>query len=262
MCFGLGACDSDFAQSKVKQPGTPPAATIAEGDWQTVTSLRVVFGHQSVGANILSGIEAMARDRKPPLVIEESSAPFTGAGIRHFLVGTNGDPTGKVAAFATALRGGLGASADVAVLKLCFTDFDDIADAQGLADQYIETLKNLAAEFPQTRFVPVTAPLTTLQSGPKAWIKKLIGRDPAGYAENARRAEFNGRLRRNYGSTGLLFDLASLESADGRFGIEYHGHRIETLNEDWTDDGSHLNESGQAVVANAFIKHLADIEHQ
>jgi hypothetical protein len=244
---------------KDKQSVSAAAVTVTEADWQKLSMLRVVFAHQSVGNNIISGIEAIAEGREPALRIEESSAPLDGAGMHHFLIGTNGDALGKIAAFATAVRGGLGATVDVAAFKLCFTDFSDTVDAQGLADQYIDSLKALATEFPQIRFVPMTTPLTTVQTGPKSWIKKLIGRDPAGYAENTRREEFNERLRRNYDSTGLLFDLARLESADGHFNVEYHGHRTEILNGDWTDDGGHLNREAQAVVAQAFIKHLATI---
>ena len=59
-------------------------------------SLRVYFGHQSVGNNILDGLNALARRRPDRYSIEVRAEPdaswFRGhAGVGHFAVGENGD---------------------------------------------------------------------------------------------------------------------------------------------------------------------------
>ena len=256
----LTACNSESTHMSQKQ--ITSSVSVSNADWRLVSTLRIVFAHQSVGDNILSGVRILSKDHPDALVVERSSAPLPRPGIHHFLIGTNGDASGKIEAFVQVMRGDLGQTADVAILKLCFSDFTEDTDGRRLADQYIEALKNLERELPRTYFVPVTVPLTTVQRGPKAWIKKLIGRDPAGYAENARRGEFNERLRQNHDLKAALFDLASIESERGKSGIDYHGRRVETLNPSWTDDGGHLNGAGQVIVAKAFVENIANVVRQ
>ena len=148
--------------------------------------------------------------------------------------------------------------ADIALLKLCYIDFTADTDAQQVAGQYIETLDRLSQEFPHTTFVAVTTPLTTLQTGPKAWIKRLLGRLPSGYADNARRQEFNELLRLHYGPQGRLFDLARIE-AGGADEQQYQGRPIEVLNPALAADDGHLNAQGEKVVAARFIKFIAGL---
>jgi lysophospholipase L1-like esterase len=262
LCAGLlAACGSPSsgALSNAKAPWTAPAPT--PQDWARFTQLRIVFGHQSVGYNILAGVTSLARERQTALTITETKSPLTSPGIHHFKVGRNGEPQSKLADFQTSLQGGLGQSADIALLKLCFIDFEMSRDARDLARSYIAELDQLAREYPNTVFLPATAPLTTVQTGPKAWIKRLLGQAPAGYTSNARRAQFNQVLRQHYAGQ-PLFDIAALESEGGRSGVDYGNSRLETLDPALTSDGGHLNDEGQHLIGGALVHILAGIQRR
>ena len=92
------------------------------------------------------------------------------------------------------------------MVKLCYIDFDGDVDAAKVAKQVIAALDGLAVDFPHIQFLAFTAPDTIPQTGPKAWAKRVLGRTPAGYAENVRRKQFNDHLRARYKPEGRLFD--------------------------------------------------------
>lgn len=253
ICASLAACGK---QSEA--PVAPPPSAV---DLQRLGELRIAFAHQSVGFNLIDGIAAVARDAQVPLRIEETRAPFAAPAIHHFRIGENGAPAGKLADFDALMRGGLAASTDVALLKFCFVDFDAAIDPEQLAQRYIDELAQLSAAYPGVTFVPITAPLTTVQTGPKAWIKRLLGKAPGEYAENARRGRFNAALRAHYGagSPSPLFDLAALESGHRRSAVDYNGASVEVMDPALTDDGGHLNQQGQHMLGGALAHHLATL---
>lgn len=228
---------------------------ISAAEWQALAQKRVVFGHQSVGQNILDGVQALAAQANISLPIVKSRTPVASNGIIHFFVGQNEDPLSKLKDFAGTLESGAAQGADIALVKLCYIDFHGGTDAKQLAEQYSATLDRLSQQFLNITFVAVTAPLTVAQTGPKAWIKRLLGRTPSGYADNARRQEFNEILRARYSQEGRLFDLAKIE-AEGAGAYEYQGHPIEVLNPALTYDDGHLNTQGELIVASRLIKYL------
>ncbi len=235
------------------------AEQVSAAEWDTLAARRVVFGRQSVGLNILNGVQALAAAAQVPLAITEARAPAGTAGMVHFKVGRNGDPQAKIDDFATvmaSMEAGTDRHADIALMKLCYVDISPDTDVRRLADQYGETLDRLGAQFPRTTFVAVTAPLTAVQSGLKARVKKLLGRAPDGLAANARRTEFNELLRERYGRQGRLFDLARCESETSA-PERYQGKTVETLDPALTSDGGHLNALGARRVATRFVKFLA-----
>jgi|KBSSwiStaDraftv2_1062776.scaffolds.fasta_scaffold147656_3 lysophospholipase L1-like esterase len=222
---------------------------------------RVIFAHQSVGGDILAGVNAVSAGAGVPLnVVETRIAPATGGGIYHFKVGTNGDPLGKIREYHDALAQTPLTGVDVALVKLCYIDFNRGTDAAQIATAYVQAIEDLQSRHPQTRFVAVTTPLTTIQTGPKAWVKSLLGKTPAGYAENAKREEFNAVLRQKFGA-GRLFDVAKLESQGGAEPVvyDYQGSSYEALDPALTSDGGHLNDAGKRVVGSAFVKFLANL---
>ena len=236
--------------------------TPSTADWQELERLRVVFGHQSVGYNLVAGIEALRKEQQQSLAITETRMPLTQPGIHHFTIGRNGEPLTKLADFDSVMRSGVAASADVAMMKLCFVDFTSDTKAGSLAAAYIAELDRLSKEFPRTAFIPVTAPLTRLQSGPKAWVKRILGRPTGEFAENAQRQGFNRILREHYRDQHILFDLAALESDSGRVEGTFDGKTVEALNPDLTSDGGHLNARGQRLIGGALVHHLATITRQ
>jgi hypothetical protein len=216
-----------------------------------------LFAHQSVGGNILSGVARIAGGRVT--ITLSRSAAAVPHGLRHYYVGVNGDPLGKIAEFASLFNQTQGPLVDVAMLKLCFLDFGPATDASAVAKSYITTLRALAAAHPQTRFVAITAPLTVVNTGsPRSLLRRLLGRAPSGVEANQRRLEFNEQLRRAF-SGAELFDLARLESAG--LGVpstlDFNGESIETLDQRLSSDGGHLNELGQDLAAAHFLQFLA-----
>jgi len=231
--------------------------TARSEDWQQLSQLRIAFGHQSVGYNLIAGIETLAREQSRPVAIAETHEAFTGPGIHHFKIGRNEAPQTKLADFDAIMRSGVAQSSDIAMMKLCFIDFGPQTRPLPLARAYIAELQRLSAEYPRTLFIPITAPLTTVQTGPRAWLKRLMGSEPEGYGSNARRHAFNQALREHYGNKNILFDIASIESGFGRSNVDYGGEHVETLDPALTTDGGHLNAQGQRLIGGALVHHLA-----
>jgi lysophospholipase L1-like esterase len=219
----------------------------------------VVFGHQSIGDNLVNGLQRLAEQADVKLAIQEQRTASASKGVSHFYIGENGNPASKIQDFAATIDAGAGQGADLALMKLCYADFNATSDGRQLATNYIDSLEALAKRHPQTAFVAVTAPLMAAQTGPKAWIKRFLGRQPSGYLDNVRRAEFNAMLRDKYQSSGRLFDLARLESQASASSctVSVDGQVVEALCPEFTDDGGHLNERGQAVMASAFLNFVS-----
>lgn len=228
-------------------------------DWSKLAQMTIVFGHQSVGGNILSGVQTIAAANEVALGIREHRGPPESPGITHFKIGRNEDPLSKIADFTAVMKSGGAEGTDVALMKLCYIDFAESTDARKLAMAYIAGLDRLAREYPATAFVAVTTPLAAVQTGPKAWVKRLMGRLPAQYRENAKRAEFNALIREHYAAKGRLFDLARIESETGERSntIQVDGREVESLDPSLTYDGGHLNQRGEALVATAFLHYIS-----
>jgi hypothetical protein len=232
--------------------------SISSEEWKLLAQRRIVFGHQSVGNNILSGVKELAKQAGVSLSITETRNAATNPGISHFKIGQNDDPYSKTKDFESTMDSGAVKDADIALMKLCYIDFNNRTDAIKLANDYCESIDRLSKKFPNTVFVAVTTPLSTVQSGPKAWVKRLLGRTPSGYVENARRKDFNDYLRNRYGKSSRIFDLAKYENNDaGAFA--YRERPIEVLNSSITDDGGHLNARGQQYISTGLIKFLASV---
>jgi hypothetical protein len=234
-------------------------ATVSSEELKAAASRRVIYAHQSIGNNILDGMRALASAGNVSLNIVKTRAPAAGgAGVFHFAVGENGFPEGKIEDFERTLAGGT-AGAQVALLELCYVDFGPDTNGRTLAEHYASALQQLQARYPETRFVAMTAPLTTIQTGPRAWIKRMLGREPAGYAENARRSDFNAVIRLDFSAQGTLFDVAALESSGAGTATQFerNGQTIPALDPALSEDGGHLNDSGKAVVGAALVKFLA-----
>lgn len=250
--IGAGCSPNEAPENRLSVTITAESIAQAAGK-------RVIFAHQSVGNDILQGVAKLGDSFGTPVtIVETRQPPAAGAGIFHFKVGVNGAPKGKIEDFVRSLSAQRLGGIDIALLKLCYIDFDDNTDARGLAEEYLRTLQTLREAHPATRFAAITAPLTTIQSGPKALLKQLLGKTPAGYAANARRQEFNEILRRQI-PTVELFDLAKIESEGSGKPVtfEFEGKRVPALDPQFTQDGGHLNDAGRLRVAASFLEFLA-----
>lgn len=250
----LGAATYAFAWDP--KPSYTPAPNTAVDDvsaeeLEAVAGQRIFFGHMSVGFNILSGLEQLyeARGVASPNLVETELGfvPDVAAGggvFVHTRIGENRHPYRKLENFDAMLRDGLADRVDVALIKFCYIDMWWESDPQRLFDAYVETMDRLEADYPDVRFIHMTAPLTTGPYGIKDHIKLLVGRN-----DNAPRQRYNELIRARYGGDDL-FDIAEVESTTpgGESKRELHGG--------YSNDGAHLNDTGAALVAAEFVRVL------
>jgi hypothetical protein len=255
--------------------GCGPAATADNERKSTVTTTqlaadlavarqaRILFSHQSVGANILAGMKELDAGipgeglRIAPL---EEAVVSPRPVLVDYRGGRNGEPKTKIDSFAATIRGEARLKLDLAFMKFCYVDFNPRTDVDDLFGYYRTTLDALKREHPEIRFAHVTVPLTTRPTELKWRIYRLIGREVWDDATNVKRAEFNRRLQETFG-TDPVFDLARVEatSPDGRVAaFEQNGQRYLSLYPGYTEDNGHLNVVGQRAAGEAAIRFLAE----
>ena len=171
-------------ESKVLGSEAYDVASAKADQLERVAGLRIFFGHQSVGENILDAapdVFAAAGLAAPEFVESENPATASGPAILHTFIGRNGDALGKIAEFDRIMRSGMGNSVDVATFKLCFVDIRDGADTTAVFEAYRDTLSALERDYPDVTFLYTTVPLTTEFGGPleraKRRVKDILGRD-------------------------------------------------------------------------------------
>lgn len=224
-----------------------------------VAKRRIFFGHQSVGGNVIDGLGDVSGG-KLTIVLGRTPEVFDAPAFVHALVGRNEAPATKIADFEKALDD-VGGRPDIAFFKFCYIDFAASTDVEKLFADYTAAMERLRAKYPKVTFVHVTVPLTIVQGGVKAWVKKRLGSAPWGEQENAVRHRFNELLRTKLAGQ-PLFDLAAVESTrpDGSAQrYELGGQQVPMLVPEYSDDGQHLNVVGRRRAAEALLEFLAKL---
>lgn len=232
-----------------------------QAELRKVAQQRIFFGHQSVGDNLLTGIKQLSTTAGVPINITRVSGAgeVTSPVVAHAFMERNGEPLLKLQNFEKAFEGSP-SGIDIALVKFCYVDINANTDAKMLFDRYRKSLDVLKARNPGTTFIHITAPLTSEKSGAKEFLKRLLGR--GNEAQNARREEYNSILRKTYLGREPIFDLARIESTapDGKsVTVEWNGTRVPAMASAYTDDGGHLNSTGQLHAARELISVLAAI---
>jgi hypothetical protein len=223
---------------------------------------RILFLHQSVGANVISGIERLDAENSTDrlrLGSLEEAASVQGPVLIDVRGGRNGEPKTKIDFFAAAVRSEPRLKLDLAFMKLCYVDISPRTDVDQLFGYYQRTLEALKREHPEIRFAHVTIPLTSRPSGLKWRIFRLIGKEVWEDAANAKRAEYNRRIKQVF-ATDPIFELAQVEATapDGRLTtFELGGRSYLSLYSGYTGDGEHLNAAGQRVAGIAAVRFMA-----
>jgi hypothetical protein len=230
-------------------------------DLERIAQRKIFFGHQSVGVNLLEGVEQLSMLANVPVKIErvKAASDVKQAMIGHAFIAENEYPLRKLKSFEEDM-GSKQTDLDIALMKFCFVDIKAETDAKALFAHYQTTIEGLKAKNPGTTFVHVTAPLTSEKSGPKEFLKRLLGR--GGSAVNIRREEYNSLLRKTYQGHEPIFDLARVESTspDGKaVTVEWNGVVAPAMDSVYTDDGGHLNSVGELRAARELISVLAAI---
>lgn len=221
---------------------------------------KIYFGHQSVGLNMLDGLEQVLNGRNNgTMTIEkiDKDSNVSGPALYHSFIGYNEKTDSKLEDFHYYVESVFGGNLDVALMKFCYLDIEAYTDVDSLYDNYKATIDTLESRFPDIRFVHMTVPLRGLQKGPKAWVKRVLGKPVVGYEDNRKRERFNAMVRRDYGEN--LFDIALLEStrqSGERALVEVGGQQVPYLASEYTDDGGHLNDVSKKLIAEEFLKFL------
>ena len=259
----LGTAIGQAETTTMMKEKTEALSQVPPAVWERLSGQRIYFGHQSVGDNILVGLrEVLGAHPEIKIRIQERAelqVP-TKPGLFHSYDGINEQPDSKNDAFVKAVHEKLRNNVDMAFFKYCYVDITPASDPARLFDAYRATMNDLKQKNPRVKFIHITAPLTTIQDGWKATVKKLLGKLPAGYADNAKRAEFNELMRKEYAGKEPLFDLATLEATrlDGTVSsYEHGGRRYLSLAPEYSDDGGHLNASGRRYIAQNLLLFLA-----
>lgn len=259
-CKGETMPESDATFKGIKD--SPPSA------WDELAKKRMLFGHQSVGDNIIEGVTDLMKDHPYiRLTIKQTVSPddLAPGTLAHFPVGKNEAAASKIKDFAAKIRQDLGDEVDVAFFKLCFVDIDSTTDVGKLFQEYRDTMASLKKDYPVVTFVHVTTPLLRKE---KTTIKGLLGKvlgKSGGFfddSHNIKRNEYNDLIRKNYGGKEPVFDLAAVESThpDGtKETFNAGGKRYYALAPEYTEDGGHLNTLGRKVVAEQVLLFLAGL---
>jgi hypothetical protein len=253
--------------STVQQASSPAREVVtAEPLWGALSSRRVYFAHQSVGGNLVAGIEDLiAAGKAPGLAIVQTREPrvVTGGAFVHFVAGRNQDPASKNADFIKILDARPDRDGGIALLKYCYVDMTEQTDVAALFQAYRDMVATIRQRHPDLTVAHVTMPLTADEGGARALAKRLLGR-PAVRGLNAKRNQFNALLRQAYQGE-VLFDLAQLEStrSDGsRESTMVGSDTVYALAPSYTYDGGHLNEYARRTFAAKLLAQLAAAPRQ
>lgn len=238
--------------------GTKDAAELLEN----VASLKIYFGHQSVGNDILDGVEQWENETGVHLKKVESKdfSSVGDASLVHFGVGSNTDPRSKIDDFVTLVEQIPLEDSPVAFFKLCYVDITGDTDIEPLYEYYKEKMLYLKESSPNIRFMVSTVPLKGRQKGIKAIVKKLLGRQPTGVLGNIKRNEFNERLIKEFKGVLPIFDLGGIESTRPDGTIEtysFKGYEYACMHKNYTYDYGHLTELGAKTLSYNLLAFLA-----
>ncbi len=231
-----------------------------KSDIDLVSNARILFGHQSVGWNIIEGMtEADVAAGGVKIVRTDSVNPRNVAYFAHSEIGRNGSPRTKCDAFLSEVDRLGGNSLQVAIMKFCFADFVPETDVDELVQYYTSSMIKLQSRYPRLRIVHVTAPLLRKTPLLKRLVKMVLGRPESSEVQNLNANRFNELLSKHF-SGEFIFDLARLESTnpDGSRCIVGNGpDSTYTIAAEYTSDGGHLNELGRRRAAVELVRVLA-----
>lgn len=255
-CSGESMSENKIAYESFKK--------VPDTAWENLSTKKIYFGHQSVGNNILDGINTIMKDKpsiKLNIVKTTNQSDFKNGIFAHSPVGDNAKPQSKVDAFVKNIQNGIGDEADAAALKFCYIDFNKGTNSAKVFDGYKMAIEDVKKQYPSLKVIHMTVPLLKIQTGPKAWVKKIIGRPLHGVDGNIKRLEYNDLLIRTFGNTDPIFDVSKAESTypDGkRESFTKDGKTYYAMVPSYTNDGGHLNDTGKKVVAEKFLLFLVN----
>lgn len=267
-CNG-GEMKEQVAEKKGKTIRYDSLKDIPDSAWKKFEKKKIFFGHQSVGYNIINGIEDLMKENSNinlniVEIGDEGTSKIKGEGgwFVHSQVGLNTDPTSKNNDFLKIVSKSLKGDVDIAFFKYCYVDINPSSDLDKIFESYKKMMHEIKAQFPDTLFVHVTVPLTSSSpSGFKAFVKRILGRSSAKPDYNRSRNLYNDKIRKYYGGKEPIFDLAKIEStlpdgANAKF--NYKDKQYFEMASAYTSDGGHLNKAGQRLLSEKLLIFLME----
>lgn len=259
--FMIAGCDSKMNNKNLSNEVN--VNSMKNNDMKSLITKKMLFGHASVGANIVEGIDEIktidSRMSGFNVKLITTPADIKGPGFYHFKNGKNGQPKSKIDSFRYFLENGnTGNKIDIAYFKLCYVDFNRDTNVADIFNYYVENIEYLKKEFPNLKIMHVTVPLYAHAWGLKGFIKNMLYDD----VSNVKRNQYNAMLMKRYKDIDTIYDLAGIESLRPSGKIEsfnYNGKNYMSLAKENTDDGGHLNKNGRYVVALELLKVLSGI---
>jgi hypothetical protein len=240
-----------------------PELSITDSAIEALSHNSIFFGHQSVGASIIQGIEELFAEKKAALTIGETRLDTSNGPILvHARIGKNGDPISKIDDFAEIIKHGMGSRVNIALFKFCYIDFNPETKPAVIFGHYDSVMTSLAAEFPSVRFIHCTAPLEECNHGLKGTVKNLLGKRSNELA-NIKRHEYNELVRARFCAEGNIYDIARVESVwfDGaRENFKLGGKGYPALVPLYSSDGGHVNEDGRKKLAVEWVRVVAGVQ--
>jgi hypothetical protein len=209
-----------ISMTLLTSPGVPKyneTLTLTKDEIKMLVTNKILFGHQSVGSNILEGIKDLGIDFN---IISKK-------------IGENRQPSFKIQDFVQYVK--QNPDINIAMMKFCYLDITT-ENAVSVFMEYKHQMQYLKELYPNIKFFHITVPLTVKMN----MFKRLFKEDP-----NEARKYFNRLLIEEYGNA--VFNLATVESSQSK---------TYSLSPSFTDDGGHLNLYGRKVVANQFMKFI------
>lgn len=233
-----------------------------KADLEVLAKSRVYFGHQSVGRNLLDGLESLSRTHGVPLRIVEAPSRDEAPGIVHTIVGRNKEPQTKCDAFTRFLTTEATGRWDAAILKFCYADMGEggVHDPEAVLDGYKAAVRAVRAARPDLLIVHATMPLQSEGRGKRNAIRKFFGFGTDNDEHNIFRNRYNALLLDAFKGEPII-DLAWAESTlpDGtRTGFRRDGQFYYQMAGVYTYDEGHLTDTGKEWVAREFARALAD----
>lgn len=234
----------------------PPVTSAA----RTIKPLkgRVLFGVQSIGADIVKGIPGAfkAAGMKNPRVMTWSKARNSkGPLIATARIGKNGNPSSKLRAFAALVNDAPRGSVDVALMAFNYQDVTAATDVDGLAQSYSETMESVEQANPDITFIYTTVPVTTSNSWravDRNSVNGLIDVDQPVWQDNIARERLNALIRERYAATGRLYDIAALQARINGTKATAKAHENQfyyVMNPALSRNGKELNRRGSTQLA-------------
>jgi len=259
----LSCSGGDEVKNKVYYNSINDVSTEA---WKELSQKTIYFGHQSVGFNIIDGINDLKKENPNiSLNIVEIKTPdeMEKHVFAHSRIGANNDPSQKITDFKKYIENGVGDKANIAFLKFCYVDIHKDSDTAKVFSDYNKMILDVQKEFPKTTFVHFTVPLTVSKTNWKTWFKKTMGKGELWEInDNIKRNEYNELVINQYDKKEPVFDLAKIESTDNennRVSFSYKDKTYYSMFPGYTNDGGHLNENGRKKIAEQLLLFLINL---